>query len=365
MTKVTHLTLDESGALSRKRIHLREISGDADAPLETVGQDLRAARLRRGDDLATVSRALKIRKDHLEALEEDRFEALPGRTYAVGFVRSYADYLGLDPLQCVERFKGEIAGRVEVQPTVGPPPDEEAVRLPQGWMVIGAVLLGVIIIGAYHLARSADTLLREPVSPVPARIAPPPPPTVAAYSPSRPHAPVSVPVAVPTGQQAGTGAPGSPSGTAAQAPGTPGANAALMPPAGAAESAPGQSAAGSTPQSGAGLPGISATPTLPAGHVYGGQNHNPRVVLRAQSVTRILIQGPDGTVYLNRTLQPGDSYNVPNKVGLTLTTPDGSAVAVELDGQPMGFAGQGSEMTEALSLDPQAIVDRFNHDNPG
>src|SRR6202012_3402157 len=102
MTKVTHLTLEEGGGgLNRRRIHLREISGEADSPLETVGQDLRAARQRRGDALATVSRSLKIRKDHLEALEEDRFEALPGRTYAVGFIRAYADYLGLDAVQCV------------------------------------------------------------------------------------------------------------------------------------------------------------------------------------------------------------------------------------------------------------------------
>src|SRR5215475_10236539 len=99
MTKVTHLTSDEQGGLNRRRIHLREISGDADQPLETVGQDLRAARLRRGDDLATVSRALKIRKDHLEAIEEDKLENLPGKNYALGFVRSYADYLGLDGAQ--------------------------------------------------------------------------------------------------------------------------------------------------------------------------------------------------------------------------------------------------------------------------
>src|SRR3984885_15066259 len=109
MTKVTHLTLDERGGLNRRRIHLREISGDADTPLETVGQDLRAARLRRGDDLATVSRVLKIRKDHLEALEEDRLEALPGRTYAIGFVRTYAEYLGLDTPHVLERYKAQIA----------------------------------------------------------------------------------------------------------------------------------------------------------------------------------------------------------------------------------------------------------------
>src|SRR5215469_1426487 len=118
MTKVTHLSLEEGGGLNRRRIHLREISGEADSPLETVGQDLRAARQRRGDDLASVSRTLRIRKDHLEALEEDRFESLPGRTYAVGFVRTYADYLGLDSVQYVERFKAEIAGRGETPRTV-------------------------------------------------------------------------------------------------------------------------------------------------------------------------------------------------------------------------------------------------------
>ncbi|MEI9886891.1 MAG: putative PEP-binding protein [Rhizomicrobium sp.] len=62
-------------------------------------------------------RRLKIRKDHLEAIEEDRLDALPGRTYAVGFVRSYADYLGLDVGQCVERFKP----RSPAAPTPTPP----------------------------------------------------------------------------------------------------------------------------------------------------------------------------------------------------------------------------------------------------
>src|SRR5690348_17743607 len=116
MTKITQLNIDDKG--KRRRIHLREISGDGET-LDTVGQDLRAARLRRGDDLASVSRALKIRKDYLEALEEDRIEALPGKTYAVGFVRTYAEYLGLDPVQCVERYKAEIAGRTEEKE---PPP---------------------------------------------------------------------------------------------------------------------------------------------------------------------------------------------------------------------------------------------------
>src|ERR1700677_4429611 len=114
MTKVTQISFENDGGPGRRRIHLREISGDSDSPLETIGQDLRAARLRRGDDLAAVSRALKIRKDHLEAVEEGNFAGLPGRTYAIGFVRTYSCYLGLDSAKTVDRYKKEISGRHDV-----------------------------------------------------------------------------------------------------------------------------------------------------------------------------------------------------------------------------------------------------------
>ena len=105
MPKVTRLSLDQGGGLERRRLHLREISDDADAPLETVGQDLRKARQRKGEDLAMISSVLKIRKDYLDALEESKFDAIPGRAYTIGFVRAYAQYLGLYPRECVERLK--------------------------------------------------------------------------------------------------------------------------------------------------------------------------------------------------------------------------------------------------------------------
>src|ERR1700733_771319 len=330
MTKVTHLTADEHGGLNRRRIHLREISGDADAPLETVGQDLRTARMRRGDDLATVSRALKIRKDHLEALEEDRLEALPGRTYAVGFVRSYADYLGLDPVQCVERFKGEIAGRQDSSQPAPIAQDSSESRLPHGWVVIAVVLLGLVFYGAYHLAMSADSMLRQPVAPVPSRMEPAP-----ATAQSKPHQPA---------QAAGTAPP--PATNPVPAPVT------------AAQATPGSAAPGAAPS-----PSEVQTAALPPGQTFGLQNVNPRVILRVHATTNVLIEGPDGKVLLNRVLHPGDSYNVPNLVGVTLSTQNGRAIGMELDGQPMGNAAHSGKMTEALSLDPQAIVDRYNSGN--
>ncbi len=319
MTKVTRLTLDESGQMKSRRIHLREISGDSDMPLETVGQDLRAARLRRGDDLATVSKVLKIRKDHLEALEEDRLDALPGRTYAVGFVRSYADYLGLDTAQCVERYKAEIAGRSDSDgtPQVTVIDEDEHRRLPQGWKIIATVGVLLMLYGIYYLISSASSMFSQPATP--------PPPSQMAPKPVAAHA-APHPVALPPPAPAMT----APASTAA--------------------------APTATPPTTAPAPEVP----LPAGTVYGQQNHNARVVLRIHVATRILVQGPDGIVYMNRTLNPGDTYQVPNKVGVTLTTTNAGAVEVDLDGQSMGYAGQGAGVAEAISLDPQSIVDRSN-----
>jgi cytoskeleton protein RodZ len=317
MTKVTRLTLDDSGNMKSRRIHLREISGDNDTPLETVGQDLRAARLRRGDDLATVSGVLKIRKDHLEALEEERLDALPGRTYAVGFVRSYADYLGLDVVQCVERFKAEIAGRSDSDhiPQVSVIDEDENRRLPQGWKIVAAVVVVLMIYGAYYVIASTSSMLSQPATPPPpVQLTPKP---VAHIVPP----PASRAAVTPQGSTSISNTP------------SPAAGATIAPPNPA---------------------------TLPAGQVYGAQNRNARVVLRVHQATRILVQGPDGVAYINRTLNPGDVYDVPNAVGITLTTTNASAVEVDLDGQSMGYAGQGTGVAEGISLDPQSIVDRSN-----
>jgi cytoskeleton protein RodZ len=346
MSKVTRLTLDEEGGLQNRRIHLREISGDADTPLETVGQDLRAARLRRGDDLASVSRVLKIRKDHLEALEEDRPEALPGRTYAIGFIRGYAEYLGLDALQCVERYKAEIAGRAEMLTPVHVIDEDDTRRLPQGWLIMAGVVGILLVYGAYHLWVSADQMLNQPGTPAP--------PTVVAKVHPQKHVQTSPAVATPaTGPSQQPSGPASIQGSAS-APnpgaGPGGANAGTT-------ANNGQTAALSPPATNAAPPGLAP---LPPGQVYGEQNRNPRVILRVHEATRLLVQGPHGATFMNHVLKPGDTYQVPNQVGLTLTTPNGSAVEIELDGASMGFAGKNKQITEALSLDPQAIVDHYN-----
>ena len=74
-----------------------------------VGELMRLTRERLGHELQTVANQLRIRLSYLEAIEDARFRDLPGTTYAVGFVRSYADYLGLDGADIVRRFREEAA----------------------------------------------------------------------------------------------------------------------------------------------------------------------------------------------------------------------------------------------------------------
>lgn len=81
---------------------------EEDAP--SVGRILRESREYYGYALNEVATLLKIREAFLSALEEDRPKDLPGPVYAIGFVRSYAEFLGLDGGQVVALYKKQQGG---------------------------------------------------------------------------------------------------------------------------------------------------------------------------------------------------------------------------------------------------------------
>jgi len=69
-----------------------------------IGNSLREARMRQGLDYSQVELATKIRAKYIRALEEEEFEILPSGTYIKGFMRSYADFLGLDGQLYVDEY---------------------------------------------------------------------------------------------------------------------------------------------------------------------------------------------------------------------------------------------------------------------
>jgi cytoskeleton protein RodZ len=93
--------------------------------MTSIGEILRRERLRRRLDLEGVSRQLKIPPRLLEAIEDERFDRLPGGVFAKSFVRQYARMLGLDE----EEIVGELQRMLE-PPPLEPDPELESLRTP-------------------------------------------------------------------------------------------------------------------------------------------------------------------------------------------------------------------------------------------
>ena len=83
-----------------------------------IGNSLREARERRGLDFAQAELATKIRGKYLRALEDEQFAVLPAQTYVKGFLRTYAEYLGLDGQLYVDEFNSRFVSGEEHEPRV-------------------------------------------------------------------------------------------------------------------------------------------------------------------------------------------------------------------------------------------------------
>ena len=66
--------------------------------------------MRRGVDFAQAELATKVRGKYLRALEEEQFDMLPAQTYVKGFLRTYAEYLGLDGQLYVDEYNSRFVG---------------------------------------------------------------------------------------------------------------------------------------------------------------------------------------------------------------------------------------------------------------
>ncbi|CAO3448739.1 helix-turn-helix domain-containing protein [Azospirillum largimobile] len=234
----------------------RKVFDDFDPapPGPSVSETLRSTRMAHGYDLRDVAAMLRIRYPYLLAIEEGRFDELPGSTYAIGFLRSYAECLGLDPDTVVTRYKDEAAGTVRRQELYLPTPAAEGGRASGGTLLLGTLVLAGIVYGGWYYLSATDRTVTDLVPTLPDRLV-----SLLDGVPSKP--------ATPAPEQAGTAAqpgaePSVPAPVIATAPAAPAAPAA-PPPAAAPAPAPATPA----PAPGAAAPGAAAKPpqgTAPA-----------------------------------------------------------------------------------------------------
>ena len=128
-------------------------AGDAFAAVEQgtarVGEVLANARAARGVEIEDVAANLRIREEFLVAIEAGLYEELPGPTYALGFVRSYANYLGLDGEEAVRLFKGEREGAAGKAHLSFPEPVSES-RIPRGAVLLISLILAITAYGGWR-----------------------------------------------------------------------------------------------------------------------------------------------------------------------------------------------------------------------
>jgi hypothetical protein len=107
----------------------------------SIGETLREARMRQGIDISDVESHTKIRAKYLRALENEDFGMLPGSTFVKSFLRTYAEFLGLDPHLLVEEYRAMHDPRDESELTPFAPRPRGGDRRPPPRRWGGPVLL--------------------------------------------------------------------------------------------------------------------------------------------------------------------------------------------------------------------------------
>ncbi|MDG2033755.1 MAG: helix-turn-helix domain-containing protein [Rhodospirillales bacterium] len=374
-----------------------------------IGALLRASRIRRGEGLRDIADQLRIRFVHLEAIENGRFDNLPGNTYAIGFIRTYAEHLGLDGEEIVRRFKSlerESSREADlVFPSIIP---EHGV--PGGAIVMVGVLVAVVGYGSWYFLSSRDVAVSDTVPPVPSGIFEPVNSETVEFRPARKNALVDASSALaapaPLKQPAprlekDTSAPAAnvlPALTTAPYSGQPLASIETTSDEAGTEA---ENNVGSTPPVKASTAIAKRTGALQVGSVAevadampsnqrpgteGGTGTvdqpvvqeetatpaievasqaekymtetTPRIVLTAKEASWIQIRVlSTNKLILSKVLLKDHSYEVPNRTDLGLMTGNAGALAVSVDGDTVPSVGKLGQTRQKIILNADRLRD--------
>jgi cytoskeleton protein RodZ len=264
-----------------------------------IGLALKAIRESRKLSLEAVADLTRVRRQYLADIEAMRLDRLPSRPFTMGYIRAYAEALGLDGEVAVERFKAEepsfdepLRAPVGVAPTADP-------RVAA--LVVGVVVLLVAII-LWNIAQRAMLANAPPPQTASAQA------TVNALAAQK-SGPVELGAPLPAPVESTVPPP-------YETPGMP-----ILGPDGTF----------TKPASSAAKPGeLADTPTVdpktlspvfvPQGKIYGATAPQPSTVtLQALKSASLIVRGQDGQIYFARQFAPGEAYRAPQLEGLTAT----------------------------------------------
>lgn len=337
----------------RLRTPFREIADEGPAPAfnrpRGIGDLLRERREELDLDLDGVGEELRIKPIYLAALEQGRTQDLPGSTYAIGFIRAYAHYLGFDAERILARYKTESA-EVQARPDLALPVPLGPRSVPGGPILLVGVILALCGYGTWYYLSTGERNRPERVAEVPAALRSPLPAEAAAAPTAAADRPVNP--AAGEARRFSSGLAPSPDGAHPE----PDAAAASAPPSVAAAAtpaplpAPADSAAGTSPPTTVAAGDANRGGGAAAGIAIG------QIDIRALADCWIQVRGADDqTVVFSRVLKAGETYHVPRS-GLLLRTGNAGALAVAVDGKPAPAIGSVGTLRRNVALDPQALL---------
>jgi cytoskeletal protein RodZ len=137
-----------------------------------IGNSLREARVRRGVEFAQAELATKIRGKYLRALEDEQFEVLPAQTYVKGFLRTYAEYLGLDGQLYVDEYNSRFVAGGAHEPHItrrsAARPQRRNRRIETNVVLVALGLIAVftvVFISAWKSSGDSPPAARPPARP--------------------------------------------------------------------------------------------------------------------------------------------------------------------------------------------------------
>ncbi|MDF1722781.1 MAG: helix-turn-helix domain-containing protein [Minwuia sp.] len=406
-----------------RRLNLHEVvepEGEGEGIYRGVGAELRAEREHYGLLVSEVAERLRIRAPYLEAIEAGKFGDLPGRIYAIGFLRSYAEFLGADGDVCVQMFKDEAGTGGHSRRLEFPVPQHEN-RRPGTATLLIAVLLGAAVYGGWFFFNGQDDHFVDLVPAVPDRIARQVTPEVSrqpfastsAESDEEQRVAADANGPSPRSVMAANAADARPDLTADLAADLPAPAIADVPlpltainvatvnadtdtetPAGdgntAAETVIRETAEErGTDETGSAAPDRdiaadaqaqtdSAVPEAPVAviaavgppplppsaprteyvpRVFGVANRDARIVIRATEQAQILVKQAGGrTVLPHRVLRAGDEYRAPDLDGLLIRSNNVSGLQLIVDGKELGSVARLADRQNNLALDADWLL---------
>ncbi|WP_374377360.1 helix-turn-helix domain-containing protein [Dongia sp.] len=380
---------------------------------------LRRRREELGRDIPTVARQLRIRAVYISAIEDGRLQDLPGTAYAVGFVRAYADYLGLDGNSVVGDYRDELARRSRQNQLIWPVDQVEHKHFPGGAVLIVSFLILGALVGGWYMASQPGGTGIDLIDQVPefmkkqtsgdseaapaaeegqsgaavpeSDVGSTPASAQAAQTPTPTPtpAPAPTPAAAVTNAQPGAATEAAPTATEAapaatvepaadesateaaqepqqetqlaapapvQIPAAPAATEAAPAAAQNATPAEGASQTAAVPAAPAPAAEIDVPAAEPAAAAAPAASPGKRIVLRATKDSWVEIFGANDEVVLQRILRAGESFVVPDQPGLTMNTGNAGGVVIELDGKARPALGSVGVVKRGVKLDPTSLT---------